>query len=64
MSTDNEYEVMVSQCYVWVKTIKAESQELADEIADEEWSEGEFTDEGSPLGWKEVRSVSGEYEII
>ena len=66
----DEYEVMVSHTTVWTKKIKAASQEQADEIAGKEWHEGEFTTPDpvtgatSPIGWDEVRSVSGEFEIV
>ena len=65
-----EYEVMVSHTYVWTKTIKAASQEEADMLAELDWHEGEFTKPNSttgatsPIGWNEVSSVSGEFEVL
>jgi len=66
----DEYEILVQHTTVWERTIKAASQEQAEEIARKEWHEGEFTTPDpvtgatSPIGWDEVNSVSGEFEII
>ena len=62
-----EYEVMVTVTEVYTKRIKAESQTHANEIAENEWS-GETVDwnDGAdcPPDWREVGSVSGEFEVI
>lgn len=65
-----EYEVMVSHTTVWKRKIKARSLEHAEEIAAAQWHDGEFTEPDpttgstSPVGWSEVNSVSGEFEIL
>jgi len=64
-----EYEVMVSHSTLWERTIIARSQEHAEEIAEKQWQEGEFTkpdpDTGatSPVGWDESND-SGTFEIV
>lgn len=66
----DEYEVMVSHTTVWERKIKARSLEHAEEIATAQWHDGEFTKPDpttgatSPVGWGEVKSVSGEFEIL
>ena len=63
----DEYEILVQQTYVWKKTIKAASEEDAAEIAEDEWR-GDTVDwedgADAPPDWSEVRSVSGEFEVI
>ena len=63
----DEYEILVQQTYVWRKTIKAASYSDAAKIAEGEWG-GETVDweDGAdcPPDWSEVRSVSGEFEVI
>lgn len=64
------YEIMVSHTTVWTRKIAARSQEEAEEIAAAQWHDGEFTEPDpttgstSPVGWSEVNSVSGEFEIL
>jgi len=57
-----EYEVMVSHTTVWKRSIKARSQEHAEELARKEWGLGEF--ETPDVEWSEVKSVSGQFEIV